>query len=81
MHLKIYNLFKNFNDFKEIIGDALIVAFGVVNVYIFLAIEVFGYFGVEQNTPIRWFEMLMGIPMIYLGIDRFLRDTKKPQDK
>jgi len=65
------------NEIKEILGDALIVAFGVVALFIFIVIEVFGRFGYEPNRYILWLEIFMGIPMIILGVERFIHDMKR----
>ena len=61
----------------EIIGDCLLITFGVILIYIFIMIEVLGYYGVEQNDIIRWVELFMGIPILWLGINRFIQDIKK----
>ena len=61
----------------EIIGDCLLITFGVILIYIFIMIEVLGYYGVEQNDIIRWVELFIGIPIIGLGINRFIQDIKK----
>ena len=64
-------------DWWEIIGDALIIAFGVLLIYIFVVIEVMGQYGYEPNKYIRWFELFMGVPMILLGINRLIKDARK----
>jgi cytochrome c biogenesis protein CcdA len=62
---------------KELIGDVLLIAFGLILIFIFVTIELLGIFGTEPNRFIRWFEMIMGIPLIVLGIERFIKDVKK----
>ena len=61
----------------EIIGDAMLVAFGVILIYIFLTIEVLGQYGHEPNRYLRWFELFMGLPLILLGVERFFRDVRE----
>jgi len=61
---------------KELIGDALLIAFGVILIYIFVVIEVMGFYGQEANKYIRWAELVMGIPVILIGIERLLDDIK-----
>lgn len=61
----------------EIMGDALIVAFGAVALFIFIVIEVFGRFGHQPNRYILWIEIFMGVPMIVLGTERFVKDARR----
>jgi|TARA_R100000049_G_C1924892_1_gene69455 uncharacterized membrane protein YfhO len=65
------------NEIKEILGDAMLVAFGCILLFIFLTIEVFGRYGVENNTFIRWVEIFMGLPLIVLGVERFIHDVRR----
>ena len=62
---------------KEIIGDLLLIAFGIILLYIFVSIEMLGIYGVESNKFIRWFELFMGGLILALGIDRLLHDMGK----
>jgi|TARA_Y100000034_G_scaffold83027_1_gene99433 uncharacterized membrane protein YfhO len=64
-------------ELKEIIGDAMLVAFGCILLFIFLTIEVFGRYGVENNIFIRWVEIFMGLPLIVLGVERFIHDVRR----
>jgi len=69
---------KNFWDkFGEMIGDSLIIAFGCILIFIFVTIEILGIYGVENNQWLRWFELIMGVPIIALGINRLIRDIRR----
>jgi hypothetical protein len=63
--------------FLEILGDALLIAFGCVFIFIFVTIEIFGMFGYEANVVMRWFELICGVPIIVLGIYHLVQDAKK----
>ena len=60
----------------EIIGDLLLIAFGIILVYIFIVIELLGQYGQEQNSIIRRIELFMGVPILLLGVERFIRDVR-----
>lgn len=62
---------------KEIIGDALLIAFGIILIYIFAVIEIMGYYGQEANKYIRWVELFAGLPILLIGIDRLIEDWKR----
>jgi hypothetical protein len=65
--------------FKSMLAYAMVVIFGILLVYIFLTIEVFGVYGQESNAILRYIELFMGIPIIALGIDRlrkYIRTTR-----
>jgi len=64
-------------DILEFIGDALLIAFGIIMIYVFLCIEVLGRYGVENNVIVRNFELYMGIPIILIGITRLIDDIMK----
>ena len=61
----------------EIIGDALVVAFGVVLAYEFTTIILFGWFGFEPNKIILIAEWVVSFLIIALGIRLFLDDMKR----
>ena len=62
----------------EIIGDLLIIAFGVVTLFIFTAIQVTGgYIAIEPNSLVLWGEILMGVVFVAIGINRFLDDLRR----
>mgnify|MGYP001570687262 CR=1 FL=1 len=61
----------------EIIGDALLIVFGLILIYIFVTIEILGYYGMEENSIIRWIELWIGIPIIMVGLNRLIKDVKK----
>ena len=69
---------KNFwNMYGEILGDIFLILFGVMLFYIFIVIEIQGRYGQETNQFIRRLEVIMGIPIILLGINRLLKDLKR----
>ena len=63
-------------DLLEIIGDALLITFGVIMVYVFVTIEIMGRYGVENNAVLRWFEIGLGIFSFGFGIWHLRRDLK-----
>ena len=63
-------------DLPEIIGDVLLIAFGVIMVYVFVTIEVMGRYGVEANAIMRRFEIGMGAFSFLFGIWHLRRDLK-----
>jgi len=67
----------NKTDIWEIIGDALMIAFGIMLVYVFFVVEVMGQYGMENNRYIRWFELFMGLPIIGFGIFHIIRDLRR----
>ena len=64
-------------DFLELLGDLFIVLLGVLMIYIFLVIEVFGMYGQEMNEIIRRAEFFMGFPIILFGIYHFVKDIPR----
>lgn len=64
-------------DIWEIIGDALIIALGILSIYIFVTIEVLGYYGVEANKWIRWIELVLGVPVVILGVRLLVWDFRR----
>jgi len=64
-------------DIWEIVGDCLLVAFGAILIFIFVTIEVLGYYAVENNRYLRWFEIYMGFPILALGLFHFKRDMRR----
>ena len=63
-------------DLPEIIGDVLLIAFGVIMVYVFVTIEVMGRYGVEANAIMRRFEIGLGVFSFLFGIWHLARDSK-----
>ncbi len=61
----------------RILGDILVICFGFVLLYVFLSIEVLGQYGVEQNKPTRWAEIVVGLPIITLGVCLLVSDIKR----
>lgn len=69
---------KNFwEHYKELLADAMLIIFGGILIYIFVVIELLGYYGVEANAIIRRIEIIMGIPLIILGVERFIHDIRR----
>jgi xanthine/uracil permease len=64
-----------FRDWLEIMGDALIVIFGVILVYIFWTIAVCGSWGKEDNPLILKLELAMGIIIMIFGIYHIVKDV------
>ncbi len=60
---------------ENVIGDCMIIAFGVILAFIFITIEIVGWVGHEENQYILWVEILLSIPVIILGCRRFKRDV------
>ena len=65
------------SDKLEILGDVMIVAFGVVLIIQFVEIFVLGNYGKTPNYYILWTELILSIPIIVLGINRFIQDARK----
>ena len=63
-------------DWKELIGDALIVGFGIILLFIFVTIEMYHSFGQEPNKYIRWIELFLGGVIVLAGIERMVDDLK-----
>lgn len=61
----------------ELIGDFLLVGFGIVLIFIFVLIEILGYYAMEQNATIRAIELYMGFPIILFGIYHIVKDIKE----
>lgn len=61
----------------EAIGDGVIIFCGLLLVYIFLTIEVWGIYGAEANALIRRFELGTGIAIILLGLYHLIQDLRK----
>ena len=63
--------------FLEILGDAYVIFLGVLLIYIFLTIEVFGYYGGEANAVIRRVELFSGVPITALGVYLLAKDIRR----
>jgi putative Mn2+ efflux pump MntP len=72
---------KFWNDYKELLGDALLIFFGAWMVYVFITIEILGQYGKEPNAIIRWVEIGGSWLIIVLGIDRVIQDIKRLKKK
>ena len=57
-------------------GDALITALGIILIYVFVCIEVLGFYGMEPNSVIRAIELYMGFPIMLFGIYHLMNDLK-----
>jgi len=64
-------------DLLELMGDMLIIALGIIMVFIFFCIEILGYYGMEQNSIIRTVELYFGIPIVLFGIYHLVNDIKR----
>ncbi len=61
---------------REILGDALLMASGAAFFYQFVTIAFLGWYGRE---PVKWIlaiEILMGVAIFALGLERFLKDVR-----
>ena len=58
----------------ELLGDALIIALGILLVFIFVTIEIFHIYGVEANAIMRRTEMIGGVPIIIFGVYHLIKD-------
>ncbi len=62
----------------EIIGDAVIIWFGVMSLVIFVSIRIQGYAYIYENfRPMLIFELALCPAIIWLGIDRLRDDLRK----
>ena len=61
----------------EIIGDTLIIAFGMSLLYQFITIGIVGWYGFEPNKAILYAEIAMSVLILALGINRFVNDIHK----
>ena len=67
---------------REIIGDALIIASGIVMTNMFAHIWFAGWVNCgEPNRIILGAELILSIMVVIIGIDRFIDDTKRPRLK
>lgn len=63
--------------YMELLGDALLIAFGAVMVFIFGSISITGgYMAIESNPYILYTELGMGFFILLIGINRFLNDIR-----
>lgn len=66
------------NKILEVIGDTIIIAAGIVFVYLFAGIAVTGgYVAVEPRRPVLVTELVLAALIILIGINRFIDDLKK----
>lgn len=63
--------------YKELLSDALLIICGVILVYIFVTIEIVGWYGQEANSIIRRVELMLGILLLLLGSERFFLDWRQ----
>jgi hypothetical protein len=67
---------RDWNALLEILGDGLLMAFGLVLLYQFITIAMFGWYGREPNTPVLYTEVGMAAFILLIGINRFINDLK-----
>lgn len=62
----------------EIVGDTIIIIFGVILVILFGVIVATGkvYFW-EPNIYIAWAEFMMAVAILFIGFDRFHDDLRR----
>lgn len=65
------------DELLEIIGAALVICFGIVLIFIFVQIEVLGYYGQEQNAILRRGEIAMGLVILAIGAKLLWRLVRK----
>jgi hypothetical protein len=65
------------NAYKELLGDAFLIMFGGMWLYVFITIEIYGQYGREPNAIIRWAELIGGGAIVFLGIDRLVGDITR----
>lgn len=53
------------------------IILGLLLLFIFWTIEITGSFGHEPNKYIRWFEIVMGIPFLAIGLINAKREFAK----
>ena len=68
---------KFWGGYFELLGDVLIILLGAILIYIFVTIEVLGYYAVESNALILWLEKYMGFPIIFIGVCLLIMDLKR----
>jgi len=61
----------------RIIADALVVALGLILIYIFHTIEVLGMYGQESNAAILFIEKYLSIPIIIIGLTTVVTDLRR----
>jgi len=62
--------------YLRLLGDFQLVLFGILLIYIFLTIEIWGVYGVEANAVIRRVEVGAGLLIMGLGIYNITNDIK-----
>jgi len=68
--------------YKELVGDALIIAFGGHLSVVFLMILLYGeVIIVEPRWLVALAELLMGVGVTALGVDRFRRDLVRARER
>ena len=65
------------NQILEILGDTILVSAGVVFTYQFVTIALLGWYGTEPNRLVLAAEILMGVFIFVLGINRFFHDVRR----
>lgn len=60
----------------EIVGDLLLIAFGVILLYIFITIGFCGWYGWEDNKIVLYTEIGMSLFIMGLGVNRYLNDLR-----
>ena len=65
----------------ELMGDALIIVLGIILIFIFVSIELLGYYGMEQNAIIRRAELCAGPLIILFGLYHFIVDVWEMENR
>ena len=61
----------------EILGNLLLIASGIMFTYQFGTIWLLGWYGREPNPAILAAEILMGLAIAFLGVNRLIDDMRK----
>jgi GGDEF domain-containing protein len=69
------------DEFKEFLGDALLIAFGAVLAFQFITIQIMGRYGQEPNQVILVTEIIASLMITLIGIERFIKDVNNRRPK
>lgn len=68
--------------YRELLGDGIIILFGLGSVYIFYKILTQGYAAFnEPNVPLAIFEFIVAVAIIGFGCNRMRKDLKRRKEK
>jgi len=63
---------------RELLGDAIIVASGAIMAFFFYEFAMYGkFFAFESNEGVAFFELIIALLIMLLGIERFYKDASK----